>query len=151
MTEMPAPSRPSSSAGARFSLLPELKPPPWMYTTSGVGRSALAFQRSSTLRSWGPYFTPARSGAGFSACLALAFSWAGAWARRVVGRPRPSVQSRNARRTLSRFMGGPWSDGVRINALALPVACRVGQPPQAAQPTVQGGGLRRLRRLAHPT
>ena len=29
-------------------------PPPWMYTTRGVGRSDSAFHRSSTLRPCGP-------------------------------------------------------------------------------------------------
>src|SRR5687767_12333149 len=38
-----------------------------MNTTSGVGELDFAFQRSSTFRSWGPYLTLARAGAGLSA------------------------------------------------------------------------------------
>src|ERR1041385_4080844 len=47
-----------------------------MKTTSGVGRSDLAFQRSSTFRWCGPYLTFARSGSGLSFCC-----WAMAGAR----------------------------------------------------------------------
>src|SRR5262245_47819068 len=54
----------SSWRGGRFDLSPPRKPPPWMKRTRGVGLSDFAFQRSMTLRSWGPYLTFARSGGG---------------------------------------------------------------------------------------
>src|SRR5262244_3541218 len=59
---MPSFKQASSRNGLTPLLSPCVNPPPWMKITKGVGRSELAFQRSSTLRSCGPYEVFATSG-----------------------------------------------------------------------------------------
>src|SRR5688572_28325541 len=88
-----------------------------MNTTSGVGLVDFAFQRSSMLRSCGPYFTSARSGFVFGAVFCFEADCLGACAT-ASGRPSDNDSS-VARKSRVIFMTirGCNSAGVRKPAV----------------------------------